>query len=367
MEGKFTTWKSSIGAYLEDVKTAHMELYGSVHRLGPDALERLVEFTRRGKMIRGGLVCLGFELFSGSTHMDVTTAGAVVELFQSALLIHDDIMDRDTRRRGAPSLFYQYQTAAGESGVVDSAHLGESLAICVGDIAFFLAFELLAGISSNRDMVTALVLQSARELSFVGIAQMADVLRGAAGPDIDAGTPLGRILGEGFEEDETIAIYRYKTGRYTFSLPLMIGATLAGSDGETIARLEEFGENLGILFQLKDDEIGLFGDPQKTGKPVGSDIREGKKTLYYHYLMGEAGQEERERLAATFGNQSVGDAEVSYAIGLMEEYSIHKKVQARAEEYAKRARDIRASMEHIGEDGRKLLDDLIEYSVERTR
>ena len=363
----FARWKEGICSYLDRVKDTHLDLYGSVHQIGPDALDRLIGFAKRGKMIRGGLVCLGCNLFGGTASQDAVAAAAAVELFQSALLIHDDIMDRDEYRRGDPSLFYEYQQVARESDIVDATHLGESLGICVGDIAFFLAFELLSGLKQNSEMVSGLVLQSARELSFVGIAQMADVARGATVSDINADVPMGEILGPEFNDAETIAIYRYKTGRYTFSLPLKIGAAISGCNKQTSIALEEFGENLGILYQLKDDEIGLFGNPDETGKPVGSDIREGKKTLYYHYLFAAANREESEKLEGIFGNYAGLESDVSYALELIAKYSIRDKIEARVKEYAIRAWEICSSIESLSESGRKQLGDLIEYSTGRTR
>lgn len=364
---KFAEWRALIGSFLDEIKRDRLVLYKSVHQIGPDALERLIAFCMRGKMIRGGLVCFGHTLFAGDLPQDTIAAGGVLELFHSALLIHDDIMDRDTYRRGKLSLFSQYKKIAGDSGVAESGHLGESLGICVGDIAFFLAFELLSEIEGKSNKVSKLVLQSARELSFVGIAQMADVIRGATSALIDADTPVGAILGNVSNEAETINIYRYKTGRYTFSLPLMVGATLAGCDDRALFTLEKLGESLGILFQLKDDEIGLFGNPDETGKPIGSDVREGKKTLFYHYLVAHANDKERKKIEEIYGNPATGEDEVSYAIDLLAKYSIREQIGSRAEEYAKKARAICESLDNLHVGGRELLEDLVAYSTSRTR
>ena len=119
-----------------------------VNPMGPDAAERLVEFSLRGKMIRGCLVHLGWSIAHspGTPAADesVTTVGAAMELFHSGLLVHDDIMDRDPMRRGQPSLFQQYTDVAVREGHADPQHVGQALGICAGDVACFMAFELLA-------------------------------------------------------------------------------------------------------------------------------------------------------------------------------------------------------------------------------
>ena len=127
------------------------EEFERVNALGQDLCARLYEFSAQGKMIRGGLVSLAYSLFRGDGEQSavrekLVAAGAAMELFQSGLLVHDDIMDRDPVRRGLASLYHQYVEMADGKGIAESAHLGESLGICAGDVAFFLAFEILSGI-----------------------------------------------------------------------------------------------------------------------------------------------------------------------------------------------------------------------------
>ena len=194
-----------------------------VNPLGRDASERLVEFTLGGKMIRGCLVHLGWSIGSRGRarpapeeSASVAAAGAAMELFQSGLLVHDDIMDRDLVRRGRPSIFQQYAQKAGREGHADPAHVGQALGICAGDVACFMAFELLARVRAPAPVQSEVLALCARELSAVGIAQMQDVAWGASK--------------DGVKVDDILRMYRYKTGRYSFSLPLRTGALIAGAD-----------------------------------------------------------------------------------------------------------------------------------------
>ena len=273
-----------------------------VNPLGPDAVERLVEFSLRGKMIRGCLVHLGWSISHADGQADpeesVTTVGAAMELFHSGLLVHDDIMDRDLVRRGRPSLFQQYADVAVREGQADPQHVGQALGICAGDVACFMAFELLARARAPAHVMCAILGLCARELSAVGIAQMQDVAWGASKTGVDV--------------EEIMAMYTHKTGRYSFSLHLVAGALIAGAPVELQGTLASYGESVGVLFQIRDDELGLFGDEQEVGKPVGSDIREGKKTLLFSTLMASAGPEERGRLDGIFGNPRASPAEIEF-------------------------------------------------------
>ena len=362
---RFADWKRDLVAVLAAAVETRKDGYKAVHPLGPDALDRILNFSAGGKMLRGGLVCLANGLVNGSVSPDAYVAGAALELFQSALLIHDDIMDRDFTRRGAPSVFNQYQDMAKSSYVDDFYHLGEALGICAGDIAIFLGFELLAEVKSPA--AAQILGLCGRELGFVGVAQMADVIRGAAVGEVSAGTPLGSMLETADAEKAVLDLYRYKTGRYTFSLPLMMGATLAGSDAATLAKLERLGEDLGILFQLKDDEIGIFGDEAETGKPIGSDIREGKKTLFYVYLLDGVEGAEKARLASLYGGPDIGPEAIHGLVREIESRGVRARVIDKAEQLADSARRIIGDLTAVDPSSVSLLHELVDYNLKRTR
>ncbi len=283
----FKEYKKQISSYIADYLTSEQVKLKSINRWGEDVPSRLLSFVNAGKQIRGSLVLLSAEMY-GQTAQSCLPLAAAMEFSQSGFLIHDDIMDNDEYRRGGKSLYFQYQELARSQNVSQSLRSGQSLGICMGDIAFFWTYDLINQLSCTNAVRQQLFSMSSAEYVKVALAQMDDVYFG-----FNSSEP---------SQDEILNVYRYKTARYTFSLPLMLGAVFAQSDPNQINQLSLLGEDLGILFQIKDDELGIFGEPQKTGKPVGSDITEGKKTLFRLFLMQASNTTEQEKLNSIFGS-----------------------------------------------------------------
>ncbi len=353
--------KEVIAGFLRQFTESRRTAFADVNRWGPDLLDRLYEFASRGKMIRGALVILAESLFSSGkpagarqgASTDAVRVAAALELVQSFLLIHDDIMDQDFLRRGRPSLFAQYSeslsTVAPDTEAAEARRFGESMAICAGDVAMLLAFELLAELDRQDERGTEIISLAAREISWVGVAQMSDVYHSAT-----------RFPAS---EEEILSVYRYKTGRYTFSLPLNLGAILGGAGPSDRARLLDLGEQLGLLFQIKDDDLGIWGSEAQTGKPVGSDIAEGKQTLHRLYLIAAVPESERERTSTLFGS---GSSEAAAEVrDLLTAYGVEERVRTSMQECAERARQIISSLEGVGQSGQALLLELVEYNLER--
>lgn len=322
----------------------------------PDLLRVLLPFSSQGKMIRGSLVSLGLKLFDENPpdcqRSAANKTGAVMELFQSLLLIHDDIMDQDDFRRGKPSVHYQYRLGAQNRGDRQEQRLGENLGICMGDVSGFLGFEILADLDLEPIRLKRLIRLCSRELCYVGLAQMEDVHNG-------------------FRTDEPsiadiIKLYRYKTGRYTFSLPLMAGAIIAGQGEDCLELLGELGELYGIIFQIKDDEIGLFAPPETSGKPQGSDIKEDKKTLYRYYIFARASVDERARLAAIYGNKSAGQAEIEWVLNLHRTLGIEALVSHELASTVTRATILAEKIQGLTAFGHRALTSVLRYNQERT-
>ncbi len=327
---------------------------GDVARLRPwglDVLKRLEAFTRKGKMLRGGLVALGCEMAGARAGGAAVRAGTACELIQSGLLIHDDIMDRDPRRRGGPSVHEQYASLApADAGGAEAEHFGESLAICAGEIAIFLAFEAMAGLPGPPKRTAPVQKMFASEFGLVGLGQMLDV---------EAGTSR-----EPCSERKILDIYRYKTARYSFYLPLAAGWILGGGRKTVLPDLERLGLDLGLAFQIKDDEIGLFGSPGTTGKPVGSDIRQGKKTLYAAGLIDRAAGADKDRFTAVFANPGASPADIRFVRDLAGRLGVWDGVRRVMARYARRAAaGIRALP--VREDHRGILRGLLEFSLDR--
>jgi geranylgeranyl diphosphate synthase type I len=344
MLGHFEEWKQSISGYLEQLLESKGREFADINPLGRDMCDRLYRFAAGGKMIRGGLVPLGYALFSSGRSLKnrkriLVQAGAAIELFQSAFLVHDDIMDRDVLRRNLGTIFFQYAEMAEEEGLSSSYHLGESLGICVGDVAFFIGFQILSEIPLRAPVHRQMLGLCAQEISRVGVAQMQDVYWSAS---------------DGVVTDkDIIKLYLNKTGRYSFSLPLMLGGLIAGQTGENIRLLQRLGEFIGVVFQIKDDEL--------------SDITEGKKTLFYECMRRSASNEERAELSRIYGKERVTEEQLSYIRDLFTRLGVGNYIAAIVETMTDNARSCLASLSDARPEPRAVLAGFLEYALNRTR
>lgn len=336
----------AIRAAIESWATSRMPTLLALEPWGPDLQKRLPEYALRGKLIRGALVPFGWSLYREDLAPRAAyDAGVAMELLQSFLLIHDDIMDRDPIRRGKPAIHAQYETVTPAGG--DAPWYGASMGICAGDVSAFAAIELLATLDIPAEMSRNLMALVAREIVTVGLAQMQDIHHGYIA---EAG------------EEAILQVFTYKTGRYTFSLPLSFGARLAGIGGPELVRLERLGEILGRIFQIRDDRLGLFGSADEIGKPAGTDVRSDKKTLYRALFMArtEAGDPRR----ALFGQEVVTDDDLETVREGMQELGVVEEVDRIVD------REAAAAEELIGElgchpTGRGSLEDLLAFNLGR--
>jgi geranylgeranyl diphosphate synthase, type I len=340
-----------------------------VNRWGADLPARLLEFSLQGKMIRGCLITLSYRMFVSDVPPRtfgpetippwVSRIAAAYELVHSSLLVHDDIMDRDALRRGKATIYSQYAEAGKREGIGDADRFGESLGICAGDVGFFLAFEMLAGpdpalshAEPGAGLIRSILRLWSNELTSVGLAQMEDVALSFS--EKKPGEP------------EVLSLYRHKTARYTFSLPLMTGALAAGRGEDTVERLAELGEHLGIIFQIKDDELGIFGAEEEIGKPLGSDLREGKKTLLSLRLAQACGDEYRKTVLRVLGAGLASPPRLAPLRELAERSGVMARLREMCGELKKKAEAVIELLE-IDERSKALMRGLLAYNLERKR
>ncbi len=199
----------------------------------------------------------------------VLRVGAALELIQACALIHDDVIDRSDSRRGRPSTHRAVAKQHADAGLGgDAEHYGVAAAVLLGDLALAWADDLYAaGAQSLGAVARSLpVWRSMRTEVLSG--QLLDLLASAA----VSSDPAAQAA-------DALRINRFKTAAYTVERPLHLGAALAGAGPETVAALRTYGADVGIAFQLRDDLLGVYGDPAVTGKPAGDDLLEGKRTL----------------------------------------------------------------------------------------
>jgi geranylgeranyl diphosphate synthase type I len=166
--------------------------------------------------------------------------------------------------------------------------------------------------------------------------------------------------------EDILQLYHYKTARYSFSLPLKIGGILGGAKPELLNSLARCGHALGLLFQIKDDELGLHGSEEELGKPVGSDLKECKKTLHHYYLRRKAGDEDLRRFDSICGNEDLTLEMVQEVLAMMKKYGVDKAVSKRMDALRKKAQSEIAGLD-IQEKYREILYELLEFSSNRKK
>ena len=311
--------------------------------------EKLIAFTDGGKCLRGNLLLIGASLAGGNTD-DYLPAAAAIELFQSGILMHDDIIDQDLMRRGKPSAHAAFATYLKAKKFRETEKTGESLAICLGDIALMLTYALLMETKCSSERKVKAASYWGREFAHVGAAEMEDTYLA-----LEKGLP---------EEKRILALYVGKTAGYTMTVPLVTGAMLAGGKPELITCLEKYALALGTLFQVKDDELGLYGSEKALGKPIGSDIREGKKTIFWQKLMTKASAKEKLELSKIFGSEKVTAKEIEKVREMMKVKGVTEEVNKLSLSLAAKARA--AAQKIDDEKGKEILLSLIELSLKRT-
>lgn len=240
-----------------------------VERIDPsvvELVEHFIDIAPRGKMVRGILTVLGYRLAGGRDSDKILRVSAGVEILEAGILIQDDFMDRDDMRRGVKSVRARYE----------DQHLGNVMATLAGDMAFGWALELIysSGFDAN--------------LLLRAVARYNELFYGTVyGQILDIYTAnVGQASREQIEK-----INAYKTAQYTFVLPLSVGAILAGASEDDVEKLAQFGMMGGIVFQLRDDWLSVFGESEKMGKVVGNDLREGKENAVADIARARMGDE----------------------------------------------------------------------------
>ncbi|MGZ4751231.1 MAG: polyprenyl synthetase family protein [Oryzihumus sp.] len=236
---------------------------------------------RGGKRLRAAFLYGGYRAGGGPDGEAVVRAATAMELFQAAALLHDDVMDDSDTRRGLPAAHRRLATEHNEHGWTgDGDRFGVAGSILAGDLCLTWTDELFA-----TSGLPAAELERARPVfdrmrtQLMG-GQFLDVLESARG--WESLTTAERV-------ERARRVIRYKSAKYTVEHPLLIGATAAGVGEADLAALSAYGLALGEAFQLRDDLLGVFGDPAQTGKPAGDDLREGKRTVIIAEALDTAG------------------------------------------------------------------------------
>lgn len=248
------------------------------------------EFNLRGgKRIRPILVYFGYLAAGGKRKKEILDTSIFIELLHNYILMHDDIIDRDEFRRGKPTIHCKYQ-ALYKKISKDFEHLGISAGIVAGDVTSSFGYEILAKSRFPQPLKIKAINRLNQMLTDVFSGEVLDVFLG---------------IEKKLSQNEIFKILEYKTAKYTIEGPLHLGAILAGGNKKVLKKLSDYAIPLGIAFQIQDDILGTFGDEKKLGKPVGSDLKEGKQTLLILKARKLANKSERKIINQALGNPNL--------------------------------------------------------------
>ncbi|GGF33870.1 putative polyprenyl synthetase [Microbacterium sorbitolivorans] len=295
-------------------------------------LEHAAATLAGGKRLRARFAFWGWRAAgAASSPESVIALGAALEIFQAAALVHDDIVDNSDTRRGAPSAWRALEAAHRERGWSGSAEeFGRTGGILLGDLLLGwsddLFEEALEALSPGA--ARSARAQYARMRRDVTLGQFLDVAGEAAWP----ATP------DELHADRAQRVAVLKSARYSVQQPLLLGARIAGAGAGVLDSLAAIGHPLGLAFQLRDDVLGAFGNPELTGKPAGDDLVEGKRTLLIAYAREELDPAERAALDARLGG-ALSDDEIARMQELLRGTGALDRVENEIAAYAQQARD----------------------------
>lgn len=268
-----------------------------IGKLPSEMVDNFAKMFEGGKGLRGALIVLGYRMAGGTDLEEITKTSVFYEIFHSGILAQDDFMDESDTRRGIQTMHRLYKDLADTMKIRgDHTRYGYSVATCIGDYSFYLSWKtLMRGNFPPENLIETSKIYSDYMIRLVH-GQFLDI------------SPTS----EGYlEKDWVLKVIKYKSSEYSVQAPLLMGASLAGLSDEKVKQaIVSYSDCLGWAFQLQDDYLGMFGDPKKTGKPVGDDMREGKHTLLMQYLGEHGTKEQKEFKDKMLGNENTTEQDV---------------------------------------------------------
>jgi geranylgeranyl diphosphate synthase type I len=286
-----------------------------------------------GKRLRPYMVIKSCQILGGKTSTAMPAASAV-EMVHNFTLVHDDIMDNDEMRHGVPTVHKKF---------------GMPVAILAGDVLFSKAFQIISNSKLSGNAMTQLISRLAKACVEVCEGQLFDI-KMAEEEKIPSQSEYIKMIGK-----KTAAL---------FDVSCSMGAICATNNTKDITNLSSFGKNLGIAFQITDDLIGVMGDPKITKKPVGNDLREGKKSLPILMAIKSAKGKNKKIILKAFGNPKTSKNDLKKAVDVIRALGIEENVRNQALKYAERAEK---SLSKYSGPSKKELVELLDFVVKRSK
>ena len=338
---QFQEFFGSARREVDDACRAYLEAFKDQapdNELVRSSLRDLCLQNEGGKRIRGAMVKLGERIAAKDDTENYLPIAVGYEVFQTSVLIHDDIIDKSDSRRNKATIHVQSKGKIKNRSDLSSAkaeHYGISRALCIGDYGFFISYLLLSECRLDNAAMARVYRLFSRILATTCEGELMDTLLPFEG---------GAKTDDYEEYAKTVAkIYEYKTAWYTLAGPVMLGAIAGGADDKLIEQLKNIMIPLGVAFQIQDDLLGLYASEDVLGKPVLSDVRENKQTMMYGFAYKHANRRQKAMLDIHYGKENADERDLGVVRTIFEEVG--------AKEYA--LREIR----RLSDQSRALIDE----------
>lgn len=284
---------------------------------------------------------------------ELIALGCALELYQASALVHDDIIDNAATRRGIATIHeHLAATHRNHNWEGNPLHYGYSGALLAGDLLLSLADAFIADIAhtTHSHLLTA---RWAAMTSEVALGQYLDIRNENA--------PLDPAQAR----EEILAVLTYKSARYSAVHPTVLGMLAAGGKADHIRDIEAITHPWGLAFQLRDDDLGIFGDPTHTGKPSGDDLREGKRTLLLALTFEKASAAENAFIHSHIGTPDMTETDIAEICAIIEKSGARAEHERLIDSYSLRGYQALARATWINSSGREALDTLGEWFIHR--
>ncbi len=303
-----------------------------------------------GKRLRPAFMYYGYLAAGGREKEKIIKTSIGIELIHAFLLIHDDIIDKDKKRHNLDTVNFRYEKLGKKIfRRTEPEHFGNSMAVIFGDMVAAMGNQIIF----SSDFSPVLVVKALHKLQTIISATVVGQAR-----------DIYMEYRKGTTEKEVLKMYEYKTAKYTIEGPLHLGAILAGADDKLLKTFSAYAIPVGIAFQIQDDILGIFADEKKLGKPVGSDVRQGKYTLLVARAFEKAGGKQKNIIKNILGKNNLTKNELEVFRNIIVETGALDYAQNMAVKLANQGKRA-IEKEKINPEAKEFLTGIAEYMVNR--
>lgn len=345
-------YKKRLDPVLEEYFQKKLKQARDIDPLSEEAVELIRKFTiSGGKRVRPAVMYYGYLAAGGQDDERIIEVSMSIEMTHSFLLIHDDIIDRDETRHGISTLHETYKGIAKKYfPKTDADHFGNSMAMIAGDMAASMGSEIIFNADYSPEKIIK-ALDRLQHIVYVTIpGEMVDVVLEAQGSAT---------------EEDIMRMYEGKTARYTFEGPIHLGAVFAGAEDNMLKKFTEYSLPLGCAFQIRDDILGVFGDEKKLGKPVGSDIIEGKQTILVVKALEKATKVQTKRFKELLGKEDITMQEIDDFRKIIEDTGSLKQANDMSERLVKESLEALREIDIKSPEAKMFFEGIAKYIIER--